>query len=130
MRAMTALHMLQVDFAEFLGVSDRTMRRWIDGGTRLSPATLTQLVEAVHARDPALASRIAAAHDVTLADLGIGLAPEQVVAYGIVQAAAEVLGVPPHVMRPALVAAVERARGEGVTVEGLHALLVALGAGG
>ena len=96
-RSQMALGMLQTDFAKFLGVSDRTMRRWTDGSVRLAPATLATLTTAVHAKDPALAARIAAAHDHTLEDLGLGLSPEQIVAYAIVRAAADVVGVSPRV---------------------------------
>jgi hypothetical protein len=123
--SQTALRMLQNQLAEFLGVSDRTMRRWTVGGTHLISSTLATLVEAVHPKDPVLAGRIAAYHGQTLAEMGLGLPPEQQVAYAIVRAAADVVGVSPSAMRPALAAALERAKAEGLTIEGAHALIAA-----
>jgi len=124
-RSRLALGMLQSGFATFLGVSDRTMRRWVDGGTRLIPATLLILTEAVHAKDPALAARVAAAHGHTLEELGIGLPPDQARAHGMVRAAAEVAQVSLSTMRSALAAALDRGRAAGLTMEAAHALLAA-----
>jgi hypothetical protein len=120
--SMLALRMIGTRFAKFLGISDRTLRRWIDGGTRLSPSRLVMLASAVHAKDPGLASRIAAVHGHTLDELGIGLSPDQSVAWEIARAAAEVVDLPPHAMRPALAAALGRARAAGLTIEAAHAL--------
>jgi hypothetical protein len=120
--SMMALRMIGTTFAEFLGISERTLRRWVDGGTHLTPSRLILLASAVHARDPALASRIAAAHGHALDELGIGLSPDQSVAFEIARAAAQVVGLPPHVMRPALAAALGRARAAGLTIEAAHAL--------
>jgi hypothetical protein len=120
--SMMALRMIGTTFAEFLGISERTLRRWVDGGTHLTPSRLILLASAVHARDPALASRIAAAHGHTLDELGIGLSGDQSIAFEIARAAAEVVGLPPHVMRPALAAALGRARAAGLTIEAAHAL--------
>ena len=77
-----ALHMLQVDMAPFLGVSTRTMRRWTDGGVHLGPTALVKLTAAVHAKDPALAARIAAVHGETLEGLGVVLPPPPSAARG------------------------------------------------
>jgi hypothetical protein len=123
--AGSAIHKLQIELAEFLGVSDRTMRRWTVGGTRLIPSKLTLLVEAVHPNDPVLAGRIAAYHGQTLEEMGLGLPPEQRVAFAIVRAAADVVGVSPSAMRPAIAAALERAKAEGLTLESAHALVAA-----
>jgi DNA-binding XRE family transcriptional regulator len=94
-RSQMTLGMLQTRFAKFLGVSDRTMRRWEAGGTRLLASTLLTLTSAVHAKDPALAARVAAAHGHTLEELGLGLSPDQRLAHAIVSAAAEVPRCPP-----------------------------------
>jgi hypothetical protein len=124
-----ALHMLQNQFATFMGVSDRTMRRWTERQTRLTPRQLAKLVTAVHARDPLLAGRIAAVHGVTLEDLGLGLSPEKTVAYAIVAAAAGVAEVPVPTMRVALAAATTRAKASGLTVEAVCELLAGGGVG-
>ena len=121
-RSQLAIGKIQTTFAEFLGVSDRTMRRWQDGGTRLTLAMLLTLAGAVYPKDPALAARLAAAHGYTLEELGIGLPPDQLLAYAITSAAAEVVGVTPRDMRPALAAAFDKARAAGLTMEALHAL--------
>jgi transcriptional regulator with XRE-family HTH domain len=118
-----ALSMIQTSFAELLGVSDRTLRRWESGGTRLTLSVLLTLAGAVHAKDPALAARIAAVHGYTIEELGLGLAPDQLLAHAITSAAAEVVQVPPRAMRPALAAALEKARAAGLTLEALQALL-------
>jgi hypothetical protein len=127
-----ALGMLQRPLGELLGVSSRTIRRWTIHGTRLDLATLTTLAGAVHAKDPPLASRIAAAHGQTLEQLGIvrppvpaprpDVAATRNLADAIVCAAAEMADISPRVMRPALAAALGRAREAGLTLEGAHAL--------
>jgi hypothetical protein len=123
--SMLTLPMIQNRLAKFLGVSDRTMRRWVDGGVRLDPTKLLTLATAVHAKDPALAARIAAAHDTTLEDLGLGLPPERRLAYEMALAAGEVAGVSVSAMRPALAAALGRAREAGLTMDAAHALFAA-----
>jgi hypothetical protein len=128
-RSQMALHMLQNELAEFLGVSDRTMRRWVSGGVHLIPSTLLTLTSAVHEKDPALAARIAAAHGETLEGLGLGLAPDQQLVHTMVKAAAEVAQVSTRAMRPALAAALERGRAAGLTMEAAHSLLAGDGGG-
>jgi hypothetical protein len=121
-RSMMALHLLQVQLAEFMGVSDRTMRRWVSRGIRLSWPQLFKLTEAVHAQDPALAARIAAHHGCTLEDLGLGPGPDQRHGYAMLTAACAVSQASPLVMRPAIAAALEQARVAGLTLEAAHAL--------
>jgi hypothetical protein len=120
--AQLALRMIQVEFAEFLGVSDRTMRRWEVSGTTFTYEMLLTVATAVHPKDPQLAGRLAAYHGLTVEDLGLGLAPDQAVAFGILRAAAEAAGTRPHEMRPALAAALEHARAAGLTMDAAHAL--------
>ncbi len=142
-----ALPMLQVNMAPFLGVSTRTMRRWTDGGVHLGPTALVKLATAVHLKDPALAARIAAVHGETLEGLGVVRPPpppsaapapaapsapvrdlkaERLLADALVCTAAEVADVSPRAMRPALVAALGRAREAGlVTIEAAQALFAA-----
>jgi len=121
--SMDALRMIQVNFAKFLGVSSRTMRRWVSGGVQLPPSTLTKLATAVHATNPALAARLAAYHGYTLADLGLGLTPDQLLAYAMTVAAANVAEISPRAMRPALAAALAHARAAGLTLDAAYALL-------
>ena len=122
-RSQLALGMLQTEFAAFLGVSTRTMRRWVDGSVHLLPSTVVTLAGAVHAKDPDLAGRVAGAHGYTLEELGIGLAPDELIAHAIVSAAAEVAEVSPRTMRAALAVAFERTRAAGLTLEAAHALV-------
>ena len=117
-----ALRKLQIDFAEFLGVSARTMRRWETGGTLLTYEMLVTLTTAVHPKDPQLAARLADYHGVTLEDLGLGLSPDESVAFGILRAAAQASGSRPHLMRPAVAATLETARAAGLTIDAAHAL--------
>jgi len=117
-----ALHMGQTTFSEFLRVSDRTMRRWVNGGAQLYPPTLLLLARAVYAKDPALAARLVAAHGQTLEELGIGLTGDLATRYAMASAAGALVGVSPHAMRPALGAALETARAAGLTMEAACAL--------
>ena len=129
---LRALGMLQTELAALLGVSPKTISRWLGGGAILAPVTVATFAGAVHAKDPALAARIAAAHGHTLEELGIVAAPgtNRNLADAIVCAAAEVADVSPRAMRPALVAALERARETGLTIEAMHALFATAPAAG
>jgi hypothetical protein len=127
-RSQWALHMVQNQFAAFLGVSDRTMRRWMTQKPHLPPRMLRHLAGAVHEKDPALARRLAAAHGESLKDLAVGLSAEERIAADIVHAAADVAGQSLREMRPVVLAAFAQARASGVTIEAAHALLVALSA--
>jgi hypothetical protein len=123
-----ALHMLQNDFAEFLGVSDRTMRRWTTNSVRLDPYTLHTLVTAVHPKDPTLAARLAAAHGRITEDVLRPFPPardpatDRRLADALVLTAAQVASVPPPAMRAALVAALGGAQSAGLTLEEAYAL--------
>jgi len=147
--AQHALHVLQKDVAELLGVSRKTVQRWTAGHPRLTPTMLVTLTSAVHPKDPALAERIAAAYETTLEEMGVVVPPapatpppdptppapperpprdpsaERILADALVCAAAEMADVSPRLMRPALVAALARAREARLTVEEAHALLAA-----
>jgi transcriptional regulator with XRE-family HTH domain len=135
--ACRALGVLQKDLAEMLGVSTKTISRWMGGAANLDPSQLATLTSAVHAKEPALAARIAAAHGRTLEELGI-VTPaaaestatrdpraERLLADAIVCSAAEVADVSPRAMRPALAAALGRAREAGLTLDAAHALFAA-----
>lgn len=65
---------LQRDFAKLLGISDRTMSRWLgDGIAVLRPEQYHALARAVFPADPALAAEIAARCGTTLQALGLGV---------------------------------------------------------
>ena len=136
--ARDALGILQKDLAALLGVSPKTIGRWTSGSTLLPPDLVATLARAVGAKDPALAAKIAAAHGHTLSELGIAQSAspslsssagpsreQQILADALVCAAAEVADVSPRRMRPALAAALARAREAGLTIDAAHALLSA-----
>jgi hypothetical protein len=143
--AQRAIPMLQVDMARLLGISTRTMRRWMSRSMLLAPSQLLTLTRVVHVKDPPLAARIAAAHGQTLESLGVVVPPppppppappppppppppvrdlraEQRLADALVCAAAEVADLSPRLMRPALAAAFARAHDAGLTLEAALAL--------
>jgi len=120
-RSMTALRLLQIELSELLGVSARTMRRWVAGGTRLTAEMLVTLATAVHKNDPPLAARLAVAHGHTLEDLGLG-SPELALSGAIVRAAGDAVGASPIALRPAVAAAFAHARAAGLTMDAACAL--------
>jgi hypothetical protein len=128
-RSQVALHLLGTQFADFLGVSDRTLRRWVDRGVLLSPERLRKLVTALHPRDPGLAQRVAAYHGRVVADvlLQLPLEPDPVAEAKLRDAllapAVEIAGVAPATMRQALLSALEGAQRLGLTVEAVCELL-------
>jgi hypothetical protein len=131
--AQKPLYMLQNELARFLGVSDRTLRRWSVGGVRLDPRTLSKLVTAVYAKDPALAARIAAAHGQVAEAIVRASRPERdpeadrQLLLAVVRETAKRARVTPAVMRAALARAFEVAQSAGLTMEEAHALFAAQG---
>jgi len=131
----------QRELAQIMGSSYRTVQRMQAGQSDPSEAQMARLAAAVHPRDPKIAAQIAAAVGETLESLGIvarpspppasngpALPPEDLVpllAEAVVAAAAEVLGISPATMRPALVAALERAVRARLSVEAMHGALTA-----
>ena len=121
LQAQMALKMSQTAFGQLLGVSRRTIIRWHGNHLNLPvhhQATLTRLV---HAQDPALASALATAFGGTLESLGVVTPAAPLPAYRdladvIVCAAAEAAGLAPQAIRPALVAAFDRAASVGLTI--------------
>jgi len=117
-RLQTTLKVNQKELAALLGCSTRTVMR---GGGFVLSSTYESLAAAVHPLDPAFAAELAASAGKTLVELGLERAPGQPSARhlvdSIVCAAAEAMQTPPHTMRPALVAAFERAIALGMTAE-------------
>jgi len=136
-KAQLTLLLNQKQLGDLMGSSQRTVQRWYAGRGWPSPYQLTKLVVAVHPRDPALARRLAAATGHTLESMGVVVpaAPPPVAAppepspftpllvESVVSAAAEALDVSPRVARPAVLAAVERAKAAGLTVDDLLLVL-------
>ena len=135
--AMHALGTNQQGLAKLLGLSRRTISRWTSRGhSAVIPAHVDTLARAVHAHDPALAARIVAVRGATLADAGIARPepapipppappppPPPYLVDVVVCAAAEALDVSPRVVRPALLAAFQRARVVGLDVAALESSL-------
>ena len=129
-----ALGLSQGALGHRLGVSRRTMSRWVHG-TTLSAHHAAQLATLVHPADPTLAARVAALHGETLESLGLEKppappppppAPPEPPAHMVdvvVCAAAEALDVSPRAVRGALLAAFRRAREAGLTIEQVERLL-------
>jgi hypothetical protein len=125
-RAGFALDMSQGELGALLGVSRRTVSRWVAAGDPLLlPSQAVTLVRALHPRDRALAERVAVQHGLSLEGLGlVANAPSPVPAATpvahlvdtVVCAAAEVLDASPRAVRPAILAAFERARAVGLTM--------------
>jgi len=131
--AMHSLGTNQRGLADLLGLSRRTISRWVKHGHPVaSPARIDTLARAVHAHDPALAARIVAVRGATLVDAGIArpepppappAPPPPYLVDVVVCAAAEALDVSPRVVRPALLAAFQRARAVGLDVAALESSL-------
>ena len=141
-RAGQSLGMNQLRFGELLGVSRRTMARWHAGRNGPSFSRWVQLVRHVHPADPALAAEIAAELGETLVSLGVEAPPLPPVPAmrtelppprplpsvgdlvdSIVCAAAEAIATAPQAVRPALLAAFERAVSVGLAVDEVRGAL-------
>jgi DNA-binding XRE family transcriptional regulator len=142
MDARFALGLNQRTLGDALGVSRRTVQRWDALKSRPSPFELARLATLVAPKDERLASRIAAAAGTNLEKLGL-VAPPVVAALPpmrppppppprtapqhlvdvVVCAAAEALSLAPQSVRPALLAAFEKAREVDLTVEEVASVL-------
>jgi hypothetical protein len=125
--ACRALGYLQRDLGAVLGVSTRTVQRWYAAGGFLGDAEWQALARAAHPGHPDLAARLAAQGRSSLEALGLVVHPPtspardlQHLADGVVCVAAEAVDLSPRAIRPALVAALRRARQMGLTVEDLE----------
>ena len=134
--AQGATGMSQEAFGRELGVSRRTMIRWQQGGQGPSIEGWADIVRLVYPHDAALAARIAGEMEETLVSLGVvapaplapAIAPHAIapakpptspraLADSIVCAAAEAVAMTPQALRPALVAAFDRAALVGLDVD-------------
>ena len=120
-----------------MGSSQRTVQRWSAGRGWPSRDQLLKLMVAVYPEEPETARRLAAAIGQTLESLGVVAPPAPppappppepsplmpLLVESVVSAAAEALDVSPRLARPAVLAAVERAKAAALTVDNLLAVL-------
>jgi DNA-binding XRE family transcriptional regulator len=105
----------QLEFGELIGASKRTVQRLEAGSSALSRDSAARAARALYPRDPELAARVASHCGATLIELGIVAVPSRpVVSAGatdsVLCAAADILDLSPRAVRPALLAALTRAR--------------------
>jgi hypothetical protein len=117
-----ALGLTQQEFGEIVGLTKRTIQRWEERGATLIPSEIEALARALHPVRPDLAEQIVATVATTLDRLGIvpagatsPMAMSDPIA-SVVRAAADVMGVPPDAIRPAIAAAFVRAHEVGLDV--------------
>jgi hypothetical protein len=130
-RAGLVLGMSQEEIGRIIGVSRRTISRWVaaGGGLHMIASEATQLAAAVHPLEPKLAAEILEPHGLTVESVGIvkptppppqplhAPPPPPYLVDVVVCAAAEALDASPRAMRPALFAAMQRAKEAGLGVE-------------
>ena len=140
-RTAITLGMHHAELAKHLGVSRRSISRWTKDGTFLGREAVVILAELALTRDRALAAELAALAGETLVSLGLEAPPagpatqarsrlgtelaESRLVDLVVYAAAERMDTSPRAVRPAFLAAFQRARELGVTLEALEAILTA-----
>ncbi len=133
LRAQQALGLTQERFGVLIGVSRRTLIRWRGHAPYLGEGDARRLVAALHPVDPDLAAEIANQQGTTLEELGLVAPPPPTPAPvetpprepptiehlvdSMVCAAAEAMSVKPPEVRPAVIAAFERARALHLEVE-------------
>jgi hypothetical protein len=134
LKARRALGLSQGNLGRRLGASERTGQRWGVGGAFPSEQQVQQLAVQVHPLDPGLAGELARAAGTTLLALGLGppppppppppfLPPPDRIVDSVVCAAAAAMDVMPRAIRPALLAAMTRAREIGLGVVDLERAL-------
>jgi hypothetical protein len=133
-RVQRTLNLNQKELARLMGCSSRTIIRYYKRGGVLAPNTYAELAAACHPHDVALAAHLAQEAGKTLVSMGLQSSPAghgdspavaprgpspsgKHLVDSIVCAAAEAMQTPPHAMRPALMAAFERAFALGMTAE-------------
>ena len=134
--AQLTLLLDQKKLAHLVGSSERTVQRWYAGRGSPYPDHVTRLAVAVYPHGPDIARRLAVCIGQTLESLGLvappapppppAPAPPPVTPWlveSVVAAAAEALDVSPRVARPAVLAAVERAKAASLSLDDLLAAL-------
>lgn len=140
-KAQFALGLSQAQLATLLGSSRRTMSRWVSGQGQPSLDQWGHLVRHVHPKDRGLAAAIAAQMGQTLVSLGLEEPPQPAAAPApagppprpavptsdlvdsVVCAAAEAIATTPQAIRPALLAAFDRAASVSLSVDEVRAAL-------
>ncbi len=106
-----------------LGVSKRTVQRWVSHDSIPADFHYQRMAQIVYPKDPALAAKLADHGGVTLAQLGLkgpagpALTPEQ--ADAVVCAAAEAIDLSPRAVRAGVAAAFRHAQKLGYSVDAL-----------
>ncbi len=136
-KAQLALHFNQEKLGHLMNSSERTVQRWYAGRSHPSPNNIAKLAAAVYPRDADIARRLAACIGQSLETLGIVQPPTpapaaptpapspyaSLLGESVVSAAADVLDVSPRVARPAVLAAVERAKAAELSLDELLTVL-------
>jgi transcriptional regulator with XRE-family HTH domain len=133
-KARQALGVTQAELAVVVQSSKRTVSRWEGGRSTPAEFHMTRLAEAVHPTDPSLAAELAALANETLLSLGLERPPpapapapapepparslpsDRDLVDSIVCAAAEAVATTPQAIRPALIAAFDRADSVGLAI--------------
>lgn len=140
--AQRAMGLSQGQLGKVAGVSRRTVTRWVSQGSSPTIVEWARIARAVYPKDRALSERIATAMGESLITLGLEpppppppppapalpdpsppgppprpFPPTNDLVDSIVCAAAEAIGSPPASMRPALIAAFDRAVSLGLELE-------------
>jgi DNA-binding XRE family transcriptional regulator len=125
--ARTRLSLTQEDLGERLGVGRRAVIRWELNRVRPRYEQIRQLIDHVHPNDAALATRIAGSFGLILG--GVPSPPQSMpvehLGDGLVAVAASVLDTSPRLVRPALIATIQRARALGLTLDDFERALAA-----
>jgi hypothetical protein len=114
--------------ADHLGISRRTMTRWIaHRNAYVSPTKWAALARLAYANDPALAATLAGRAGSTIEALGITPPPPPPpsvtpadLANLVVHAAAEAANLPPQAVRPIIATALEKAAALGLSVDAMR----------
>jgi transcriptional regulator with XRE-family HTH domain len=120
--AQFALGHTQRSLGALLGVSARTIMRYEAGNAVSYQTDFVKLAPLVYPRDPALAAELARAAGTTLEALGVKTAREPTSRHlvdAVVCAAGDAIDVPVRAVRPALLAAVVRAKELGLGIDDL-----------
>lgn len=117
----SAMGMTQEQLGRAIGISRRTALRWTASGTQ--PYAFPALARLVQSRDAALAAEIAATAGITLETPGTLPKDAPALVDSVVCAAADAMGATPGDVRPALHAALRRAREMGLAADTVERVL-------
>jgi DNA-binding XRE family transcriptional regulator len=126
--AQRTLHTTQEGLGKLVGASRRTAQRWATGRSTIPSFKVHELVRHLHPHNRDLAHRMAVASGTTLLALGLerppaGSSHARHVGDSLVCVAAEALSMAPGAVRPALLAALVRAKDMGLSLDAAEAAL-------